>query len=170
MIRQIPEGEFVDTFFDLMAEVECGEHFDSTNAAHVEWVRRRVAVNYFRGARFFAYYLNNKSPVGFAAVLIDKGLEGVPCFGQYTELLDIAVLPQHRGKGYGAELIKHAERLSREAGAYCMYMTTYAGNHKLIAFYGKHGYVPVATMPDVHGPGDEGHVWMRKILRQKADT
>jgi hypothetical protein len=34
-----------------------------------------------------------------------------------------------------------------------------------IAFYGKNGMTPVATLPDVHGPGDEGMVYIRKVLR-----
>ena len=32
-------------------------------------------------------------------------------------------------------------------------------------FDGKNGFVPVATLPDVHGPGSPGNVFMRKLLR-----
>jgi GNAT superfamily N-acetyltransferase len=165
MIRELLEPEFVETFFDLMAEAECGRHFRPGNEAHVRWVRHRIAVHYFRGARFFAFELEDRTPVGFSAVLVDQALEGAPSFGHYSELLDIAFLPDHRGKGYGAELLAHSETFARESGAYCMYIKTYARNNDQIAFYGKAGFVPVATLPDVHGPGDEGTVCMRKLLR-----
>ena len=165
MIKQIDEKEFVGKFFTLMAEVECGDHFDPSNASHTKWVRKRIAIHYFRGTCFYAYYLDDKTPIGFVAVLIDKGLEDVQCFGQYTELLDIAIFPKYQGKGYGTKLLKHAETVSREADAYCMYISTTATNYDIIAFYGKNGFVPVATMPDVHGPNEEGNVWMRKILK-----
>lgn len=31
MIRDIPEAEFTEHFYELMAEVECGSHFDFAN-------------------------------------------------------------------------------------------------------------------------------------------
>ncbi len=167
MIHEVPEAEFVETFFDLMAEVECGPHFNPSNQAHVRWVRRRIAVHYFRGARFFALRLDDVAPIGFSAVLVEEALEGVSSspFGHYSELLDIALLPAHRGMGHGQELLVHSELFARQAGAYCMYANTYAKNHDRIAFYGRSGFVPVATLPDVYGPGDEGRVCMRKLLR-----
>ena len=60
MIKQIKEDAFVETFFDLMAEVECGDHFDPLNTSHVEWLRKRISIHYFRGACFYAYYRDGK--------------------------------------------------------------------------------------------------------------
>ncbi len=166
MIREVEETKFVEQFYDLMAEVECGSHFDFGNPRHDEWLRRRISRHYYRGVKFFGYYLEDDKPVGFAGLLAEEKLEGVACFGQMTELLDIGIFPEYRGKGYGKELLKYAEDYSREFGAYCMYMATYARSRETIAFYGSHGFVPVATLPDVHGPGDEGTVHMRKIIRR----
>ncbi len=167
MIREIHEPEFLDVFFDLMAEVECGRHFDGSKESHVQWLRRRVAVHYFRGTRFFALE-EDGTPIGFAAVLVEPPLDGAPCFAQYSELLDIGLLPEHRGKGHGRRLLAHAEVFARESDAYCLYMATYARNHDRVAFYGKSGFTPVATLPDVFGPGDEGRIYMRKILREQG--
>ena len=163
MIKEILENDF-GIFFNLIAEVECGNHFDFSNQKHIQWLKRRIAVHFFRGTNFFCYYLEDGTPVGFAAVLIDKGPEGVCCFGNKAELLDIAIFPEFREKGYGSDLLVYTEEYSRQQGVYCMYMSTYAKDYRVISFYGKNGFIPVATLPDVHGPDDEGMLYMRKIL------
>ena len=86
-------------------------------------------------------------------------------FGCLQHRLDLGLHPEYRGKGYGTELLQHAEALAREVGVRSLYVSTYARERRVIAFYGKHGLVPVATLPDVHGPDDEGMVYMRKVLR-----
>ncbi len=165
MIREMNESEF-EVFFPLMAELEAGNHFDFDNPRHIEWLRRRIAAHFARGMRVFGYYLNG-SPVGFAAVIVNDGPDGVTDCWRSAELLDIGFLQEFRGHGYGSELLQHVEEYAEQAGVYCLFMVTYAAEHRRIAFYGKNGYVPVATMPDVHGPGDEGEVYMRKILTKE---
>jgi len=165
VIREIAEHEFVEAFFPLVAEVECGDHFRHTDPAHVKWLQDRIAVYYRRGARFFARYLDDGTPVGFIALLLDAPLEGVLCFGQYAEILSFGVVRERRGQGHGKELLAHAVSFACGSGAYCLYASTYARSHEVIAFYGRNGFSPVAVLPDVHGPNDEGTVWMRKILR-----
>ena len=140
------------------------QKYDPLNPQHVQWVRRRIAIHYFRGARFYACYDAESVPVGFVSVLIDRGLEGVRCFGQWTEILDLLVLEGHRGKGYGKALLEQAEKASVEAGARCIYVRTYAGNRDSTTFYIKHGFVPVAMLPDVNGCDDDGDVYLRKLL------
>jgi len=170
MIKEIQEDEFAP-FFELMAEVECGKHFDFNNRNHIKWLKKRISIHFFQGTKFFGYFTEDNSPMGFAALLIDEGPEGVSCFGQKCELLDIGVIPQHRGKGIGSELLKYVEEYAEKLGVYCMYMSTYARDYDVIAFYGKNGFVPVATLPDVHGPNDEGIVFMRKLFeRLKEDA
>ena len=164
-IYEIPEQEFVDKYFTLMAEVECGAHFVPDNEQHRAWVRKRIALHYLRGTQFFALSDDSDAPIGFAAVLYDPGLPGVSCFGQSAELLDIAIFPQYRGQGHGSILLRHVERIMETQRVFCLYMTTYGASYGAIAFYGKHGYAPVAVLPDVYGPNDEGRVYIRKRLR-----
>ncbi len=164
MIKEIDEEDFAGEFFAEFADIECGRHYDAANAQHVEWVRKRIAIYYFRGVRFYAYCAGEQI-AGFAAVLIDPGLEGANCFGHVAELLDILVRDEHRGKGYGRALLEHAEAAAADAGAYCLYVETYAGNDDSMTFYINHGFVPVAMHPDVYGPDDQGNVHLRKILR-----
>ncbi len=164
MIRRMPEEEFAREFFAEFAEVECGRHFDPSMPQHVEWVRKRIAIHCLRGCRFYVHFSEDATPTGFAAVLIDTGLDGDNCFGHMAELLDIIVRDRHRGNGYGRALLDHAESKARAAGAYCLYAETYAGSDDAMAFYISRGFVPVAMHPDVHGPDDEGNVYLRKIL------
>ncbi|KKM98884.1 hypothetical protein LCGC14_1153380 [marine sediment metagenome] len=161
------EDKFAQEFFADFADLECGRHFDAANPQHVEWVRRRIAIHYFRGGRFYVHFLADGTPTGFAAVLIDPGLEGKNCFGHKAELLDVVVREEHRGNGYGRGLLARVESEARAAGAYCLYVATYAGNDDSMTFYIGRGFVPVAMHPDVHGPGDDGEVHLRKILRQE---
>jgi GNAT superfamily N-acetyltransferase len=168
MIREMPEQEFAQEFFADFADLECGRHFDPGKPQHVEWVRRRIAIHYFRGGRFFGHFLDDDTPTGFAAVLIDPGLDGKNCFGHMAQLLDIVVREERRGNGYGRALLDRAESEARATGAYCLYVATYAGSDDSMTFYIHHGFVPVAMHPDVHGPGDDGEVHLRKILKEKA--
>jgi GNAT superfamily N-acetyltransferase len=163
-IRDITQEELFKNFYKLVAQVEAGEHFDFSNPRHDAWLKHRISQHLYAGVRFFAVFGKNSKPIGFAGVLISERLENVP-FGRSTELLLIGVLEAYRGRGYGKMLLEHAEKLSHESGAYCMYIATYARDSRNIAFYGHHGYVPVATLPDVNGPDDDGNVYMRKILK-----
>ncbi len=164
MIKEISENEF-EPLLDLMAEVECGNHFDANNPNHILWLKKRISIHYYRGTRFFAMFDEADTPIGFHGVLIEEGAEGVNCQAQKCELVAIGIFKEFRRKGSGSILLKHAEDFSREAGVYCMFMSTYAAAYDVIAYYGKNGYTPVATLPDIHGPGNEGIVFMRKILR-----
>lgn len=166
MIKRILEEEF-SPFFKLMAEVECGNHFDFDNPNHIEWLKKRIATHFYRGTKFWGYYSDTGEPFGFAALLIEDYPEGIICQGQKCELLDIAIFQKYRKKGIGSELLKYSEEYAKKLNIFCMYMSTYAKDYQVISFYGKNGFVPVATLPDVHGPNDEGIVFMRKILQDK---
>lgn len=164
-IREIDEPEAVKQFFGLIAELECGDHFDPSRPQHVSLVRRIIAAHTARGARYYACYLDDGTPAGILVLLIDEWPEknGRTC-GQRAEILDLGLFEPYRSKGYGAGLLRHVEQVCRAAGLYCLYVATYARNHRAIAFYGRHGLVPVAALPDVNGPGDDGMVYMRKLL------
>jgi len=162
------EAAFAEEFFGEFASLECGRHYDPTNDQHVEWVRKRIAIQHFRGGRFYAHFLDDGAPTGFAAVLIDPGLDGEAASGRKAELLDVIVREKHRGHGYGRALLEHVEREAHASGAYCLYVATYAGNAHSMAFYIHQGFVPVALFPDVHGPGDDGEVHLRKILTNEG--
>jgi len=165
MIREISEQDVVEHFFELMGELECGRHIDCGDPKHAAWLKKLIAQRIMLGVRFLAYFLDDGTPAGFIALKFDEGPNGLARGWGKCEILDFGFHPEYRGKGYGTALLQHAEALSREVGVRSLYVSTYAKERRAIAFYGKNGLVPVATLPDVHGPDDEGMVYMRKVLR-----
>ena len=148
-------------YSDLLGEVEAGARYDPANPDNVRWLEQRLGGHIARGAVFYGLFDDDGSPVGIASLLTERFL--------HTEfsvswLLDLGVMPDQRGKGYGSKLLTHLEEEARRAGSHCFYLWTYAGDHRNVAFYAKNGFVPVATLPDVNGPGAEGDVYMRKLL------
>ena len=112
----------------------------------------------------FAYYLEQNRPIGFTLLLVEDGPIGVPYLGQYAEILDIGILSEYRGKGFGSELLVYTEGLAKKSGVYCLGIYTTETDHGAIAFYKKNGFDLLATIPDVHGPSAPGKVWMRKLI------
>jgi ribosomal protein S18 acetylase RimI-like enzyme len=61
--------------------------------------------------------------------------------GEYSELLSIGVLPELKGKGIGAELLKSFEEEAKFRGAKQIALTTdYHSNDAVVTFYKKCGY------------------------------
>lgn len=160
MIKQISETEVLQNFFELMIDIEVGEKFDRSNSKHVEWLKRMIARRFGSGATFFALYSKASVALGIASVLINDS----PILEGHSELLDIGVFQDHRRSGHGTTLLKHAELLSKEAGVYCMYISTYEGDTDNIKFYELQGYTLVATIPYRYGPNDKGQVYLSKKL------
>lgn len=163
MIKKILKDEF-NPFFNLMGEVELGSKYNPSNEEHKIWLEKKITSHFSRGVEFIALYEANDKPLGFAALMIEKGPKDIPYLSHKAELYDIAIFPEFRGKGFGKILLDNVEKNAREEKMYCLYMSTYANDEKVINFYEKNGYTLVATLPDVHGPNDEGVVYLRKVL------
>ncbi len=163
MIKSVKESE-IEPYLELLAEVEHTK-LNMAIPNHELWLRRRIKTHFERGAHFFAYHDESlENAFGIVTVLHEEAPTGIPALGARAEVLDIGVSKNFRRKGIGSILLKHAEDVVRTRNAYCMYMMTYAEDYDVIAFYGKNGFTPVATIPDVFGPGAEGNVVLRKVL------
>lgn len=158
-IRELKQHDIELHFFELMAEIEGGPSFDLSDSQLAGWLRRKIGRRLGGGARFYGLF-ENDTPIGLMALII----EDHPRYAGYSELVDLGVFPAYRQTGHGTILLNHAEWLSREAGVFCMYISTYAEDTSTIAYYGKRGFAPVATIPDFHGANYEGQVYMRKRL------
>jgi len=159
-LREIPETE-IGPFFDLIGEIECGDDYDSAIPIHVAWVEETIRRRYGSGVRFYGMYDGGNAPIAVVGMRLDRYLDHP---NPKAELTDVGVFAQYRDKGYGSNLLSLIEGLARQAGVRCLYMCTYADDYRVIAFYGKNGYAPVATIPDMNGPDAKGDVYMRKIL------
>lgn len=152
----------IEPYMDLLAEVEHVQ-LDRKNPSHERWLRKRIRGYEERGAKFFAYHdPHDKERYGIVTVLHEEAPEGIDSLGARAEVLNIGVNRQARRSGVGSILLKIAEQYARRRGAYCLFLMTYAEDYDVIAFYGKNGYVPVATLPDVYGSNLEGNVFCVK--------
>jgi GNAT superfamily N-acetyltransferase len=164
VIHEISSEELRRDFFGLLGELEAGPAFDPSIPSHASWLDRLVAARERLGARTFAAYTSADEGIGFITLLFDHGPPGFASFGHKVEILDFGLFPEHRGRGVGSRLLTRAEEEARSEKFHCLLVATYARQHRAIAFYMREGFVPVATLPDVHGPNDEGMTYLRKLL------
>lgn len=159
MFKELKENEIND-FFELIGEIECGDHIDYKNQIHVSWLQKKIKSNFARGVKYFCFSENNIK-VGLASLLLNDRLDGVIIS---AEIVEIGVLKEYRDKGYGTKLLKEIEKYCQSKKIYTLGAFTYAKDYKVISYYGKNGLTPVAIIPDLNGPNDEGQIYMRKIL------
>ncbi|MCB2156477.1 GNAT family N-acetyltransferase [bacterium] len=154
--------EDLEKFLPLLAEIECGAHFDMANAEHVAFLRHRIEVYVAMGAQFFAARGDDGAPLGIVAVIVERKLHCAPS----AEVVSIGTMAAHRRSGVGTELLNHAVDIARRAKAHAVFAKTYAADAGTIAFYGRNGFHPVAVIPGTNGPDDEGDAVMRKGLSE----
>jgi len=111
------------------------------------------------GVNFYGSFDKEGKSIGFLSLFLDRKIH----FPTNAEVMGMAITSDLRGKGFGSELLQYAEKVAKENNVYVMFMHTYAKDQKAISFYGKNGFEPVATIPDIYGP-DEDNVYMRKII------
>ena len=102
-------------------------------------------------------------PVGIVGLLVEMHLQTEWQLGYIT---DLRVYPRFRGKGYGSKLMDFVAEEAKRQNCYCVHVDTYAGSAYNMVFYTRNGYAPVGVIADMNGPGDEGQVWLRKVLGQ----
>jgi len=66
----------------------------------------------------------------------------------------------YRRQGYGARLLRHAERLAIEASCDCVYLSTF--EFQAPGFYAKQGYSVIGELPEV--PKGSRRQWFAKTL------
>jgi ribosomal protein S18 acetylase RimI-like enzyme len=84
------------------------------------------------------------APVGFALLTLPH-LPGAMNDGSDLELKRIYVLSRLHGSVVGAALMQKAVLASREMGARRLLLGVYAENKQAQSFYGKHGFVQIAS-------------------------
>jgi len=164
VVKHRDQQQFFADFLPLIAELECGQHYDEYNPQHVDWLKRRVATIYASGGTAICLYSDEGSPLGFLLLMHDPGLDGVRCFGKKATIMMFGLFSQYRSQGKGILLLEEAQRLVVQNGGECIYVDTYAANAGAIRYYSKNGFIPVAYHPGENGRGDHGQVYMYKDL------
>lgn len=159
------EPTFYNDFLPLIAELECGNHYNPDNLQHIAWLRHRVAALFCAGARAICLYGDDMQPLGFLLLVYDAGLEGVRCFGKKGTIAMFGLFAEYRSQGLGSILLQEAETYLKSQGADCLYVDTYAFNTGAIRYYTQHNFIPVALHPGDNGLDDLGQVYLYKALR-----
>ena len=83
-------------------------------------------------------------PRAFAALLKEEQIGwielGYHKWNNRMRIWELLVKKEHRGKGIGTQLMKHAIKLTKEKGARMLVLETQSCNVKAIQFYLKHGF------------------------------
>lgn len=121
--------------FDLTAQ-NCPRHPSNYTG---KWIEKDLA----RGVRYFILTADNTTA---GCVGLERASRKV-C---YMERL--AVLPQHRGRGYGSRLARHALEEAQKMGASNVSIGIIAADSGLKAFYKSLGFEEVQTKTFPHLP------------------
>ncbi len=119
-----------------LTQDNCPKHPSNCTA---DWIRADRA----RGARYFVF-LQNGVPAGCV------GLEAAGASLCYLERL--AVLPAHRGQGFGRALVGHALLQAEALGACRVSVGIIAAHTELKHWYLKLGFVETETRDFIHLP------------------
>jgi N-acetylglutamate synthase-like GNAT family acetyltransferase len=92
------------------------------------------------------YYILEKDGKPCGCVAIEKAKPGV-CY-----LMRLAVLPEHRGKGYGKMLVHHIFEKARKIGARRVEIAMISKDRKLKNWYKKLGFIQKSTKKYDHLP------------------
>ncbi len=163
MIEPMNRSELLESLYDLVAEVELGNHFERGNKEHADLLKQRVDPHFNNGCEVFGYREKGaEGPVGYVMTVVSRGMVANDC-----EIMEIGVEKESRGKGIGSELLAFVEAHHGKDRLDRIVVRTYAADFEVIHFYGKNGYAPIAVIPGTNGPEDEGTIVMRKLIAKK---
>jgi len=87
-----------------------------------------------------------------------------------AELANLAVLPDARGNGIGAQLLKGALTASDERGSATMFLEVRASNHAALALYIAHGFAEVGRRTRYYRKPVEDALILRRIAAARPDA
>ncbi|MCB1433274.1 MAG: GNAT family N-acetyltransferase [Alphaproteobacteria bacterium] len=136
IVRRLVQGDTLQSAIMLLQRFFREEGFATPDAVIATNVSRMAEIN--SCGLFVAEH--DKTPVGVATVSMEFGIE----FGWSAEMGDLYVVPDFRGKGVAAELVRAVEEFLRERSATTYQVTVTQASqqaHGLISFYRKFGFV-----------------------------
>jgi len=80
------------------------------------------------------------------------------------ELLNLAVGPSWRRKGFASALLNVALSDCRERGYHSVFLEVRESNHRAISFYKKHGFAPSGRRPNYYRNPEEAALTMSLLL------
>lgn len=101
--------------------------------------------------------------LGYALLLYRRG-------ASLARLYSFAVLPEHRGQGIGAGLLKQSEALARERDCVYLRLEVRPDNSQAIALYRRQGYRQFDTKQDYYEDHSEALCFEKRIIYPHPET
>jgi [ribosomal protein S18]-alanine N-acetyltransferase len=103
----------------------------------------------------------HSKPVGF--IVAESGRR------QSGHIITIDVLEEARRSGLGSMLLKSAEQRLRESGCHAVFLETGVNNAGALAFYKRHGYFLINTVPGYYSTGVDAFVLRKDLAMPEAE-
>jgi ribosomal-protein-alanine N-acetyltransferase len=117
---------------------------------------------YIRRRNAFTLIAENGSGEGRLRIIGFLVAEASPRHGGH--IITIDVLAEARKQGVGSELLKAAEKRLQVAGSRAVYLETAVDNAPALAFYKRHGYDVIKTVPRYYSNGLDALVLEKNLL------
>jgi ribosomal-protein-alanine N-acetyltransferase len=117
---------------------------------------------YIRRRNAFTLIAENGSGEGCRRILGFLVAESSPRHGGH--IITIDVLAEARKQGVGSELLKSAEKRLQVAGCRATYLETAVDNAPALAFYKRHGYDVIKTVPRYYSNSLDALVLEKNLL------
>lgn len=92
------------------------------------------------------------------------GYAGLYAVGSEADVQTIAVIPEMRGQGLGAQLLQTLLTRATELGVRQLFLEVRADNEAARRLYGRFGFEAIGERPGYYQPGNVSAVVMRKVL------
>lgn len=99
---------------------------------------------------------------GFGVVEWTPSIRGLSAYIQTIE-----VLPEHRGRGAGKELLARLEASANDAGAVTLWLHVDATNSTAIRLYGTHGFAPVGEEKNYYTAGRDAIIYRKELSTRR---
>jgi len=167
------KGLDVDSSYNL-------RRFEPKDLYQVISINRRCLPENYSESFFMALYKNfpetfivaekDGTIVGYIMCRIESGLSGIGftslSLSKKGHIISIAVLPEHRGKGLGRELIEKAlEAMTKFYNAKTCYLEVRVSNESAIKLYKKVGFEVQRTIRGYYADGENAYIMSKKIER-----
>ena len=106
------------------------------------------------------------NPLSLWMVAVDEGkvvgYVGSQSVLGWSDMMNLAVLPQYRKQGIGEALVTHLVQCLREKGAICLALEVRQSNEPAIRLYKKLGFAQVGVRPNYYRNPRENALILRK--------
>jgi ribosomal-protein-alanine acetyltransferase len=117
-------------------------------------------------ARMLEYDLGNPGPVIYMKAVMKGVIVGYGVFSASeatSHLMNLAVLPEFRGRGAALQLMAAFDEISRSAGCKNMRLEVRASNVGARTFYASLGFVYSSRMRAYYADGEDGLVLVSRL-------